>query len=329
MRGIGALSAFFHKFFRPFGPRCVFKSEDVQKMRRHHPAERIPREEAPEEIRRLWERIAAPAGTRARIEARTMRKIAAGRRLTLRPVLQYAAMIVLALIAAGSLYRTSHPALSDASARVSIRTPSGARTNLTLPDGTEVWLNAGSELSYPTDFDRQHRTVQLSGEAYFEVTEDRHSPFRVEAANFEVTVLGTRFNVHSYADEAIARVTLVEGSVQLRSGEAEALLRPGERAELDRSTAGSRFEISSCPDTESELAWRSGRLVFRSEPFRAIARRMERRYGVTIEIADTRLSEERLTGEFDSESLTEALQRLQTILHYTYRIENDRVTIRR
>ncbi|WP_418991041.1 FecR family protein [Alistipes sp.] len=285
------------------------------------------------EIERIWERMAPPAGTRQRIEARTMAKIAAHerRRLGIRTFLRYAAVFVAALFLGSFLYSIQHR-LADRfpeadRPQLSVRLPMGAQSELTLPDGTRVWLNAGSELRYPADFSMKNRAVSLTGEAFFEVTRNEKSPFRVAARDFEVEVLGTRFNVKSYDDGTNPRIALLEGSVRLHTDGASALLKPNERAELLAAGQSRRFAIEHVPDLDADIAWREGRLAFESEPFRDLAVRMERRYGVEIRIDDPTLAAEKLTGEFSNEPVEQALEYLQTILSFQYEIRQNRIVI--
>src|SRR5690606_4392916 len=102
---------------------------------------------------------------------------------------------------------------------------------IVLADGTKVWLNSASTLTFPTVFSRKERKVELTGEAYFEVTRNKAKPFFVKTLQNEVEVLGTHFNVMEYPEEGISQTTLLEGSVKVRQGKNEKLLKPGEQAE--------------------------------------------------------------------------------------------------
>src|SRR5690606_25962513 len=126
---------------------------------------------------------------------------------------------------------------------------------VTLPDGTKVWLNAASSLKYPVAFNDTERKVELTGEAYFEVAKDKNKPFKVLADKQEIKVLGTHFNVNAYTDEASIKTTLVEGRVQvgLRNTSTAHILRPGQQSEL----SGNTFKIHQV-DVEEAIDWKNG-----------------------------------------------------------------------
>lgn len=166
-----------------------------------------------------------------------------------------------------------------------ITTPRGGQYQITLPDGTGVWLNSASSITFPTSFNGNERLVKISGEAYFEVTH-QHSkestelmPFVVEVATSRITVLGTRFNVNAYADEEALRTTLVEGSVKISNGKNTTLIIPGEQASLKLGEAN--YKIVH-PDIEEVLAWKNGKFLFRNANAQSIMRQLSRWYDIDI-----------------------------------------------
>ncbi len=167
-----------------------------------------------------------------------------------------------------------------------LATPRGGTYQVTLPDGTRVWLNAASTLKYPTQFDAEERVVELDGEAYFEVTKDIHKPFRVITDRQQVAVLGTTFNITSYGDEEEVRTTLVEGAVQVTLNQLgnpmSVLLSPSEQARLVRGRL-----TKQVVDVETEVAWHKGLFAFRSKKLEDIMRQIARWYDVEVEIKDS------------------------------------------
>ena len=160
-----------------------------------------------------------------------------------------------------------------------LSTTKGETYRIKLPDGTQVWLNAASSLSYPVRFANQkNRTVTLTGEAYFEVAKDSKHPFIVQAAAQQVEVLGTHFNVNSYADESAVQTTLLEGRVQVSSHSQKLLLAPGEQ-----STLTARGVLKSRPiDTAPVIAWTNNEFMFDGDDIESVMRKVARWYNVEV-----------------------------------------------
>lgn len=166
-------------------------------------------------------------------------------------------------------------------------TPRGGEFRVTLEDGTEVWLNAASRLSYPETFSGQQRRVSLEGEAYFKVAKDEGKPFIVTSGNQEVHVYGTEFNVCAYSDEKDIRTTLVEGSISLRpvnGNQSELMLTPGKQAVFDKADETARV-VSV--DTEVITSWRTGVFVFEGQTMEQIIHTLSRWYDFDYEFRDT------------------------------------------
>jgi len=205
--------------------------------------------------------------------------------------------------------------------------PPGQQSQLVLADGTSVWLNASSRLQFPANFNSDCRTVKLEGEAYFEVTTDKKRPFIVQTLGLEVKVYGTSFNVTSYSDEASDEVTLLSGSVRVSSAGSgqELVLQPGRKISYLRDTH--LFTSPKQADMEAETAWLDGKLVFNDVPFGEIAKKLERRYGVTIRIDDKNIEQLRYRGAFRKESLEQAIKAIQLTANFNYKIEDNLVII--
>jgi transmembrane sensor len=162
-----------------------------------------------------------------------------------------------------------------------ISTPRGRQYQLTLQDGTEVWLNAQSSIRFPTSFTGKERVVEITGEAYFEVAHDASHPFIVTKGETSVTVLGTHFNVNAYDDEGGLKVTLLQGSVRVSANRQQqtAIIKPGEQAKL---TPNSQWLIVN-PDLDAVTAWKNGTFKFNETDIQSVMRQAERWYDVTIQ----------------------------------------------
>jgi transmembrane sensor len=157
--------------------------------------------------------------------------------------------------------------------------PKGGQHQLVLADGTRVWLNAASSLRFPTSFQGRNRVVELTGEAYFEVTKDAARPFQVKIKNTVVEVLGTHFNVNAYEDESNITTTLLEGAVKITKGSESKLLKPGQQAVVELNG------ISVTTDqikTEQAVAWKDNNFSFANSAVEPIMRQLARWYDVDI-----------------------------------------------
>lgn len=159
-----------------------------------------------------------------------------------------------------------------------LKTSRGRQFQVVLPDGTKVWLNAASSLKYPVAFTGKTRTVELKGEAYFEVIHDEAQPFRVVTQSQTVEDIGTHFNIEAYPDDSLVKTTLVEGAAKVILGEGRQsrLLYPGEQALVDRQISIRKV------DTAEAVAWKNGQFVFRSTSLRHIMQQIARWYDVDI-----------------------------------------------
>lgn len=164
--------------------------------------------------------------------------------------------------------------------------PRGSRVvNITLADGSQVWLNAGSSLTYPVAFIGKERKVSITGEAYFEVAHDKRKPFYVSKGEMQVQVLGTHFNVNAYEDEENIKVTLLEGSVNVlpRALAQGTIIKPGEQAIINPANPEiKRIKVQ----TEEVMAWKDNRFYFMSADIKTIARQLSTWYDVDVEVAE-------------------------------------------
>lgn len=201
-----------------------------------------------------------------------------------------------------------------------ITTPPGGQYQVILPDNSKVWLNAASSLKFPTSFNGKSRNVELIGEAYFDVAEDKSRPFIVKSRLGEIEVLGTGFNVMAYADERVMKTTLVEGSVKIKGRETR-VLKPGEQAVLNAY----RMKIANV-DVQEAIAWKNNLFQFNETSIDVIMRQAARWYNVEVKYAG-KIPNRSFTGKISRNvSLNEFLE----MLKYTgvnFKIEGKQITV--
>ena len=210
---------------------------------------------------------------------------------------------------------------------LAVRTNPGVVSAFDLPDGSKVWLNANSELRYLSDFNADTRTVELTGQGYFEVTKNAHKPFIVKAdKDYSVEVLGTSFNVSAYKDESMIETTLVEGSVKLNvvSGgkRMTQMLKPNEKAEYQKGAGKIKvFDVN----TEYDTAWKNGEIIFRNHPMDKVLETLERHYHVVFEVKDNEILKSIITARFKDEQLPQVLEYLKLASGIQYAIHKPTV----
>lgn len=239
--------------------------------------------------------------------------------------MSYAA-VILVLIASSSiltyLYMQSRMP-QDLSANVmnTLYTPAGQRAQLVLQDGTEVWLNAKSKLTYPARFSGDKRQVIVEGEAFFNVAKDPSKPFIVSTKEVDMKVLGTQFNVYSYPEAGYVQTSLLEGSVKVFFPDKESegiTLKPDQQV----TVANGKMKVEPIRLSEHFL-WRDGIYAFENEPLIDILKKMELYYDVRILVKDTSLFNDTYTGKFrQRDSLDDVFRVLQQIRKF--RVEKDK-----
>jgi transmembrane sensor len=166
------------------------------------------------------------------------------------------------------------------STKNTISTPNGGNYQIVLPDGSYVTLNAASSLTFPTSFNGAERSVELEGEAYFEVAKKLNMPFRVRSGQQVVEVLGTHFDINAYKDEAVIKTTLLEGSVSVQSSAASTVIKPGQQAVI--AVNNYKKIIIQDADLEKELAWKNGVFSFENDDLKSIMRQIARWYDAEV-----------------------------------------------
>jgi len=243
------------------------------------------------------------------------------RRFTLyRNLLKVAAVLITGLIISTFFLYTKPEKQFNLATIETVTTPYGARTNFKLPDGSEVWMNSGSTISFPKQYSAI-RNVELTGQAYFKVLKDG-KPFIVKTRLGSIEVMGTSFDVKAYTDETF-ETTLVEGSVKVNNNINQLeTLKPGQQSAI---TLANEFSVNEV-NTELSTSWREGRLMFVNEPFANVAKALERWYNVKIELQGEKLKKLGYTGTIEMETFGEVLELINTTTPIKYKFEkNSRV----
>lgn len=236
-----------------------------------------------------------------------------------------------------------------------ITTRPGSTSKVELPDGSMVWLNAGSKLTYNKDFGKELREVTLSGEGYFDVTKMKDKPFIIHTSNINIKVLGTAFNVKAYPEDKLSETSLIRGSIEVtirNRPNDKIILSPSEKLVVENDkvvrkgevkkpvdapvgtmipmVAVNKLRYSPADSSIDEIAWMDNRLIFRNETMEELVLRMERRYAVQIRIEAEELKEMKVNGIFDQESVGQALEALKEMIpSISYMKEGNQIIINR
>ena len=205
----------------------------------------------------------------------------------------------------------------------SIYVPAGQRVNITLSDGTNVWLNARTRMLYPAVFERPVRQVTIDGEAYFDVTKDEKKPFVVETNKCNMEVLGTKFNVDSYSEKEDFEVALMEGSVKVvsrRKANEALVLKPDNKVSLQMDGT-----LKIAPVDDYDLyRWKEGLICFKNKSFLSIMKELEEYFGTQIKVENKNVLKHSFTGKFrQSDGLDYALRVLQKDIAFVYERDDE------
>ncbi|NMB71083.1 MAG: DUF4974 domain-containing protein [Bacteroidales bacterium] len=227
--------------------------------------------------------------------------------------------------------------------------PDGQQAHLLLSDGSKVWLNAGTRLRFPAHFHNVKREVWLEGEAFFKVAKNPKRIFYVHTTDITIKVVGTSFNVKAYPDEDMIETTLLSGIVKIETNDSknkagkDILLQPNHKAIYYKNKKTEKITekaiiatpsqdrtdkfVSLPVNAENDVSWKEGKLIFDNETLQVIAKKLERRYGVTITIADEELKQYRYTGVLKKISIEQAIKALQLTAHFQYKITDNEIII--
>ena len=275
---------------------------------------------------------------------------------------RYAAVFVMAFGLSWAIQKTmTKPVNMDVVAGTipkynEILVPYGSKTKVILPDSSSVWLNAGARLRYPTHFDGNLREVFLQGEGFFDVTKNSQHPFIVNSNGLNIKVLGTTFNLKANADDHFIETTLVEGAIEILelkdnvNRQNNLVLKPGQKLivhkgddeyivqniqeagliipeEDFKSVKIQNAELNENADIELVTAWTENKLVFVKERFGDVKTKLERWYGVTIEVRDTEILNYRFTGTFEKQTFEQAMIALSKAASCKYKIDKNHVIV--
>ncbi|MBN1683321.1 FecR family protein [Candidatus Bathyarchaeota archaeon] len=229
-----------------------------------------------------------------------------------------AAILVLPLILYSGIHFYRTVSNKGDSSWVEIKTPAWTRSQFSLPDGTQGWLNSNSSIRYNGNFNN-NREVILSGEAFFDVKKESKKPFKVNTGEITVTALGTRYNIASYENEKSIEVALEEGKLLFNNKKMNKsyLMKPNDCIIYDKKL--NDFTVKRV-EPETYYSWTMGKLVFRNDSLDAVARRLERCYNIEVEVRGDLTKQPRLRATFVDENLEEILKLLKLSLPIIYKI---------
>lgn len=240
----------------------------------------------------------------------------------IREFLKIASIIIITVGVTAALFSIGKDKEDVNIAMQTITVPAGQRVNLDLPDGTNVWLNAGTKMQYPVSFMQGKREVILDGEAYFEVAHNEKSPFVVHTHALDVEVLGTKFNVEAYSKRKVFETSLIQGKVRVKSPDNEKVsvtLLPNYKTTLKSGKL-----VVSKIDDYNVYRWKEGLYCFKNKPFAEIMQDLERYYDLNIQLDKQSIAKVALTGKFRiSDGLDYALRVLQNDVAFSYRRDKD------
>ena len=256
---------------------------------------------------------------------------------SIRIFLRYAAVLLVVLGLSWAVWKTATtPADKDMVAKIAsqyneIVVPNGSRTKVILPDSSTVWLNAGARLKYPVVFNDFQRQVYLDGEGFFEVITDRQHPFIVFCDGMSITVFGTKFNVMAHAGDPVVETTLVEGAIEVQwpknevDKQSNISMKPGQKLTLRKEHE--QYAFQNVQEAGSSIAWMENKLVFEKERFGDVLIKLERWYGVEIEVKNPKILDYQITGTFENQTIEQAMDALSIAVSCTYTIDKNKVII--
>jgi ferric-dicitrate binding protein FerR (iron transport regulator) len=248
-------------------------------------------------------------------------------------LLRYAAVLLIAFGLSWALQRTMNKPdnMETALQYNEILVPYGSRTKVLLPDSSTVLLNAGAVLKYPANFNGMIRRVFLQGEGFFDVTKDSRHPFIVSSNGLDIKVLGTKFNVMANVGDHFIETTLVEGVIEILGLKdnvgKKSNMRLSQGQKLTLRKENEHYEVQSIQKVELSIAWTENKLVFVKERFGDMKPKLERWYGVTIEVKDAEILDYRFSGTFENQTLEQAMNALGMATSCTFQIDNNHVKV--
>jgi transmembrane sensor len=262
------------------------------------------------------------------------------------------AVAALLILTVGSIWLWNTSQATTPPQKNIVSTKNGSKSKIELPDGTQVWLNVGSRIKYDENYGKENRELTLTGEAYFDVAHDEKKPFILHTRKMNIKVLGTIFNVKAYPGDELTEAALIRGSIEVtfpgRPLE-KLILKPNDKISIVNKEsrkadtvrlkqAGNKerpaitvssIQYEPADSAVIETAWVNNKLIFRSKTFEELTRDIERWFNVTVQVQDASILDEKFTGTFSNETITDALDALSLSypLHYKFNRNNNTVTI--
>jgi len=242
-------------------------------------------------------------------------------------VMRIAASILIPVFCVGIGYYFSGNNLKQkGDNKMTVQVAIGQKANMQLPDGTLVWLNSASSLTYDNaNYNKKNRVVNLQGEAYFDVSKDKTRPFIVEANELSVEALGTKFDVKAYPEDNYILTTLLEGNVRVSSSSQSEVMNPNEKLKFTKENG--LFDKSALPDVDKNVSWVNNQLAFDQERLEDIAKILERMYSIHFRFASEKLKDIRFSGTLKNNNLENVLQLITFVSPINYSLKNDTILI--
>ena len=292
-----------------------------------------------------WEEFRNKIGNEKQV---VLQPVASGK--VRRMPLRLAGIAAIGLIVVGSIWLWNTLVAPAPLPKNIVSTKNGSKSKIEMPDGTQVWLNAGSRIEYDGNYDKDKREITLTGEAYFDVVHNEKKPFIIHTRAMNVKVLGTVFNVKAYPGDGITEASLIRGSIEVTfpgRPDEKLILRPNDKIAVTNKTSKAEetqqpaaHKMQEKPDimvakinyqpsdsTIIETSWVKNKLIFRSKPFAELAQDMERWFNVNIQIRDKTLLDKKFTGTFSNEGITGALDALSLTYTFQYTFDKSNNTV--
>ncbi len=237
-----------------------------------------------------------------------------------------AAVILIVSVSALSIYFANQTKVFDSNNWVQVSTDVGQRSQLTLPDGSHVWLNVDTDIKYSAG--KKSRKVRLSGEAYFEVEHASDYPFIVETGNGKIEVLGTKFNVAHYKNSEITEASLLSGKITMKlpAGNKELEIKPGERITYNIKK---KSYTKESVDVLKDISWKQGVLVFKNELFSEMIFKLEKYYGVNVNYNKADFKDIHYTGTIDNLNINSVFEFINLTIPINYEMNNKQINLSR
>lgn len=299
-----------------------------------------------------WEQLQARLSERQTIRA-SAQEVSQISRRTIR-IWRYAAAVLLVVSLSSLSILWFQLKKSEPVAQNTFDVPYGSQSVLTLSDGTRLWINSGSKITYNNRYGKDNRDIYLSGEAYFDVAKNRKVPFIVHTSTLNIKALGTAFNVKAYPEELKVETTLVHGLIEIekKGSQKIVLLHPSEKIvfsdkiakqintkqpEQNKSSLQTKNKetltennmvLVKGMDTEKETSWKDGKLIFDREPLSSLTIKLERRYDVHFEFSNPQMKDNVYTGTFNDLSIEQILRAMRLSSPIDFEIKDKLVTLR-